>query len=74
MEEFADWFVERFSEVVEASIGKDAAYAAWYEHVLELTAPEGLLVMYGEYHDFVRDGIGVLRMKRRVEVPLPPAP
>lgn len=71
-EEFADWFVERYPAVVEAGGGADAAYAAWYEHVLELTAPEGLLVVHGEYHDLARDGIGVLRMDRRVEISLPP--
>lgn len=43
-----------------------------FEHVLTLTAPEGLVVMYGEYHNLASDGIGVLRAKHRVEVPLPP--
>ena len=72
LETLTDWFVERFPALVEAGRGMDAAYAAWYEHVLELTAPEGLLIMYGEYHDPARDGIGVLRMDRRVEISLPP--
>lgn len=71
-EVFADWFEKRFPAVVEAGRGEDAAYVAWYERVLELTAPEGLLVMYGDDHDPERDGIHVLRLKRKVEIPLPP--
>jgi hypothetical protein len=74
LEEFAEWFVEHLPEVAEGGRGADTAYAAWYKHALELTAPEGLLVMYGEYHDLARDGISVRGMGRRVEVPLPPAP
>lgn len=73
-EGFADWFQKHFPAVAEAGKGADTPYAEWFEHVLELTAPEGLVVMYGEYHDLVRDGIGVLGIKRRVEVPLPLAP
>lgn len=42
--------------------------------VLVLTALEGLVVMYGEYHNLASDGIGVSRIKPRVEVPLPPDP
>jgi len=72
-EELAGWFVERFPAVAGAGRGVDAAYAAWYENVLELTEPDGLLVIYGEYHHLARDGIGVVGVKRRIEVPLPPA-
>lgn len=72
LEEFADWFVERFYVVAKGGRGKDAAYAAWYEQVLELTEPEGLLIMYGEHHNLARDGIGVLGIKHRVAIPLPP--
>lgn len=72
LEEGADWFGERYPVVAEVGRGEDTAYAVWYEQVLELTAPEGLLVMYGEYHDFETDGILVLRMDERTEVPLPP--
>jgi len=46
--------------------------ASWCEYVLELTAPEGLLVMYGEYHDPARDGIRAVGVKRHIEIPLPP--
>lgn len=64
--------MERYPEVIEAGRGADAPYAARYEHVLTLTEPEGLLVMYGEYHNLARDGIRAVGVKRHVEIPLPP--
>lgn len=64
--------MERYPAVIEAGRGVDAAYAAWYEHVLELTAPEGLLIMYGYLHDPARDGVRAVGVERHIEISLPP--
>lgn len=64
----------KLQERLEALEGDAAQFDTLVQGALELTAPDGLLVMYGEYHDLAQDGIRVLRMDERVEVPLPPAP
>lgn len=70
----AELFLVRCPDLAAAGLGADPAYATWYEKMLEITQPTGLVVFGGEYLDVHTHGIRVWNLNHKVTVPLPPAP
>jgi hypothetical protein len=68
--QLAEKFLARFPGVCALGYGRDEAYAAWYERMLDLTGPDGLPFAYADA-EMPTDYIPATNGAR---VPLPPAP
>lgn len=69
----ADLFLMRCPELAVEGLGADPAYATWYEAMLKITRPTGLVSFFKDYYE-PYDGIEVMNLNRKVTVPPPPAP
>ncbi len=72
LDEAADFFIKRETELAKLTRGQDKAYVAWYKSMLELTAPLGV-VSSVERHEGLRDCMYVGNVDDyHIVVPLPP--
>lgn len=64
-------FLERFAAAAEAGRESDPEYARWFAELVELSRPDGAVVMYGEYVDAQADGRFEITNGKRVRLPPP---
>lgn len=65
----AEEFLTRFPEMAALGYGPDWLYAGWYQHMLHLTYPDALPIIFEEYRS--SDDV-MLMIGREDSIPLPP--
>jgi len=70
-QELAQACLERSRELVFAGYGSDPRYVQWYERMLGMLAPHGVIYAFADY-ELPNDHLPVARTAQKVCVPLPP--
>ena len=70
--ELADKFIESFTGISSAGLGRDTAYVKWYRDMLEATEPDSFLIAYADC-DLPPDHLITVGAKP-IEIPMPPLP
>jgi hypothetical protein len=68
--ELAEKFIERFPNIAADGQGEDAAYAHWYQDMLLVTKPYGLVYAFADF-SIPEDRLGVINCSTEVIVPRP---
>ncbi|MDQ6958030.1 MAG: hypothetical protein Q9M24_02830 [Mariprofundaceae bacterium] len=74
--ELAEMIIKAFPDIANGGKGEDPEYAAWYENMLQLTAPDGVIYASADY-PVPEDSIPYfyfysVQRDRIAKVPLPP--